>query len=186
MRSLAAGFRYVRHNGVVGGMLLVDTNAMLFGMPSALFPALASQHFHGGSATFGLLVAAPGLGAIIGGATSGWTSHLRRPGLVVIGAGIVWGGAIFVRAGPSLPLALASWRWRAWATSSRRYCATPCCSAIRPTAARPGQQPVPGPGDRRAALGNVEAGGVARLFSPAVSVVSGGLACVAGALFSAR
>ncbi len=32
------------------------------------------------------------------------------------------------------------------------------------------------------ALGNVEAGGVARLVSPVFSVVSGGLACVAGAL----
>jgi MFS transporter, ENTS family, enterobactin (siderophore) exporter len=32
------------------------------------------------------------------------------------------------------------------------------------------------------ALGNTEAGTVARLFSPTISVVSGGLACVAGAL----
>ena len=32
------------------------------------------------------------------------------------------------------------------------------------------------------ALGNVEAGAVARLISPTFSVVSGGLACVAGAL----
>ena len=32
------------------------------------------------------------------------------------------------------------------------------------------------------ALGNVEAGGVARLVSPVFSVVSGGLACVAGAV----
>src|SRR5271165_3004688 len=94
LRSLAEGFRYVRHNGVVGGMLLVDTNAMIFGMPSALFPALASTHFHGGSATFGLLVAAPGLGALVGAATSGWTARLKRPGVVVIGAGIVWGSAI--------------------------------------------------------------------------------------------
>ncbi|HTA10597.1 MAG TPA: MFS transporter, partial [Streptosporangiaceae bacterium] len=73
LKSLAEGFRYVRHNRVVASMLLVDTNAMLFGMPSALFPAMASTHFHGGSATFGLLVAAPGLGALIGAATSGWT-----------------------------------------------------------------------------------------------------------------
>jgi MFS transporter, ENTS family, enterobactin (siderophore) exporter len=32
------------------------------------------------------------------------------------------------------------------------------------------------------AIGNVEAGVVARIFSPGISVVSGGLACVAGAL----
>ena len=108
LRSLAEGFRYVRHSGVLGGMLLIDTNAMIFGMPAALFPALASQHFHGGSATFGLLVAAPGLGAIVGAASSGWTGRVRRPGIVIIAAGIVWGGAIvgfgLVR---SLPVALA-------------------------------------------------------------------------------
>ena len=55
LRSLADGFRFVRRSGVVGGMLLIDTNAMIFGMPTALFPALAAEHFHGGSATFGLL-----------------------------------------------------------------------------------------------------------------------------------
>src|SRR5215831_18852832 len=107
-RSLAEGFRYVWHSGVLGGMLLIDTNAMLFGMPAALFPALASEHFHGGSATFGLLVAAPGLGAIIGAASSGWTGRVRRPGVVVIAAGMVWGVAI-VGFGltRSLPVALA-------------------------------------------------------------------------------
>src|SRR5580700_11435809 len=94
LQALAEGFRYVRHNGVIGGMLLIDTNAMIFGMPAALFPALASEHFHGGPGTFGLLTAAPAAGAIIGAATSGWTSHVRRPGLVVIGAGMMWGASI--------------------------------------------------------------------------------------------
>jgi MFS transporter, ENTS family, enterobactin (siderophore) exporter len=83
LRSLAEGLRHVRHNGVIGGMLLVDFNAMLFGMPAGLFPAIATQHFHGGSATFGLLAAAPGLGAIVGAASSGWTGRVQRPGMWV-------------------------------------------------------------------------------------------------------
>src|SRR5260370_40477158 len=29
-----------------------------------------------------------------GAATSGWTGRVRRPGTVIIGAGMVWGGAI--------------------------------------------------------------------------------------------
>ncbi len=40
-RSMAEGLRYVTRNSVVGGMLAVDTSAMIFGMPSALFPAMA-------------------------------------------------------------------------------------------------------------------------------------------------
>ena len=184
LKSLAEGFRYVRHNGVVGGMLLVDTNAMIFGMPSALFPALASTHFHGGSATFGLLVAAPGLGAMVGAATSGWTGHLRRPGLVVIGAGICWGASIalfgLVR---SLPLALFFLALAGMGDLISEVLRNALLQRYTPDELR-GRvsslylaQVTGAP-----ALGNVEAGGVARLVSPVFSVVSGGLACVAGAL----
>ncbi len=184
LKSLAEGFRYVRHNGVVGGMLLVDTNAMIFGMPSALFPALASTHFHGGSATFGLLVAAPGLGAMAGAATSGWTGHLRRPGLVVIGAGICWGASIalfgLVR---SLPLALFFLALAGMGDLISEVLRNALLQRYTPDELR-GRvsslylaQVTGAP-----ALGNVEAGGVARLISPVFSVVSGGLACVAGAL----
>jgi MFS transporter, ENTS family, enterobactin (siderophore) exporter len=184
LRSIAEGFRFVRRNGVVGGMLLVDTSAMIFGMPTALFPALAAEHFHGTATTFGLLTAAPGLGAIIGGATSGWTSHLRRPGPVVIGAGVVWGGAIvgfgLVR---SLVLALALLALAG---------AGDLISEVLRNALLQRYTPDPLRGrvsslylaqvNTAPALGNVEAGAVAELFSPVVSVVSGGLACVAGAL----
>jgi MFS transporter, ENTS family, enterobactin (siderophore) exporter len=184
LRSLAEGFRYVRHNGVVGGMLLVDTNAMLFGMPSALFPALASTHFHGGPATFGLLTAAPGLGAMIGAATSGWTGKLRRPGVVVIFAGIVWGAAIagfgLVR---SLPVALLLLALAGAGDLVSEVLRNTLLQLYTPDRVR-GRvsslylaQVTGAP-----ALGNVEAGGVARLVSPGFSVVSGGLACVAGAL----
>jgi ENTS family enterobactin (siderophore) exporter len=184
LRSLAEGFRYVRHNGVVGGMLLVDTNAMIFGMPSALFPALASTHFHGGSTTFGLLTAAPGLGAMIGAATSGWTGRLRRPGVVVIGAGIVWGGAIALfGVVTSLPLALFFLAMAGMGDLISEVLRNSLLQRYTPDELR-GRvsslylaQVTTAP-----AVGNVEAGGVARLVSPGFSVVTGGLACVAGAL----
>jgi MFS transporter, ENTS family, enterobactin (siderophore) exporter len=184
LRALAAGLSFVRRSPVVGGMLLVDTSAMIFGMPTALFPALAAEHFHGGSATFGLLTAAPGLGAVLGGATSGWVGSLRRPGMVVIGAGVVWGGAItafgLVR---SLPWALA---FLALAGAGdlisevlrnallQRYTPDPLRGRVSSLyLAQVNTAP---------AVGNVEAGAVAQAFSPVISVVSGGLACVAGAL----
>lgn len=184
LKSLAEGLRYVRHNGVVAGMLLVDTNAMVFGMPSALFPALAATHFHGGPATFGLLVAAPGLGALVGAATSGWTGRLQRPGLVVIGAGIVWGAAIALF-GLVSSLALGLFFLAVagmgdlisevlrntllqWYTPDRLRGRVSSLYLAQVTGAP--------------AVGNVEAGGVASLVSPVFSVVSGGLACVAGAL----
>jgi MFS transporter, ENTS family, enterobactin (siderophore) exporter len=184
LRSLAAGFRHVRHNPVVAAMLLVDTNAMLFGMPSALFPALASQHFHGGPDTYGLLVAAPGLGALIGAATSGWTGRLRRPGIVVIGAGMLWGAAItgfgLVH---SLPIALVFLAIAGMGDLISEVLRNALLQRYTPDHLR-GRvsslylaQVTGAP-----ALGNVEAGAVARFVGLDFSVVSGGIACVAGAL----
>jgi ENTS family enterobactin (siderophore) exporter len=183
-RSLAEGFRYVRHSRVLGSMLLIDTSAMIFGMPAGLFPALAAKHFHGGSATFGLLTAAPGLGAMVGAASSGWTGRVRRPGMVVIGAGIVWGGAILgFGLTSSLPVALA-------------FLAVAGAGDMISEILRNALLQIYAPDELRGrlsslylaqvntapALGNTEAGIVAQLFSLTASVVSGGLACVAGAL----
>jgi ENTS family enterobactin (siderophore) exporter len=183
-RSLAEGFRYVWHSGVLGGMLLIDTNAMIFGMPAALFPALASQHFHGGSATFGLLVAAPGFGAIVGAASSGWTGRVRRPGIVIIAAGIVWGGAIvgfgLVR---SLPVALAFLALAGMGDMISEILRNALLQIYAPDRLRGRLSSLYlAQVNTAPALGNVEAGIVAELFSLTASVVSGGLACVGGAL----
>ncbi|MGO9501230.1 MAG: MFS transporter [Streptosporangiaceae bacterium] len=183
-RSLAEGLRYVRHSGVLGGMLLIDTNAMIFGMPAALFPALASEHFHGGSATYGLLAAAPGVGAMIGAATSGWTSRVRRPGLVIIGAGIVWGAAMIgFGLTRSLPVALAFLALAGMGDLISEVLRNALLQIYAPDRLR-GRlsslylaQVTSTP-----ALGNTEAGVVAQVFSLTVSVVSGGLVCVAEAL----
>jgi ENTS family enterobactin (siderophore) exporter len=184
LRSLAEGFRYVRRSGVIGGMLLIDTNAMIFGMPAGLFPALASEHFHGGAATFGLLVSAPAFGALAGAAASGWTGHVRRPGLVVIGAGMIWGAAI-VGFGLSANLAagLAFLALAGMSDLVSEILRNALLQAHTPDQLR-GRvsslylaQVTSAP-----ALGNTEAGAVAELFSLTTSVVSGGLACIGGAL----
>ncbi len=136
LRSMTEGLRHVRRNAVVGGMLAVDTSAMIFGMPSALFPALATEHFHGGSATFGLLAAAPGFGALLGAATSGWTGRLRRPGVVVIGAGLL---RRLARAGrPAHHVNVHS--------DLRSAAQRPAAALHARFAPRPGLEPVPGTG----------------------------------------
>jgi len=184
LRSMAEGLRHVRRNAVVGGMLAVDTSAMIFGMPSALFPAVAHEHFHGGAATFGLLAAAPGFGALLGAMTSGWTGRLRRPGLVVIGAGLVWGAAVvgFGLSG-SLAIALMFLALAGMADLISEVLRNALLQHYTPDSLR-GRvsslylaQVTTAP-----SVGNVEAGLVAQLFTVTASVVSGGLACVAGAL----
>ena len=69
-------------------MFLADSNAMVFGMPRALFPALAKK-FGGGAGIVGVLYAAPYAGALLASSLSGWIGHVRRQGLVVaIAAGL--------------------------------------------------------------------------------------------------
>src|SRR5215471_13347857 len=74
--SPAEGLRFVRRSQTVLGAYIIDLNAMVFGMPRALFPQMAATVFGGGAATVGLLYAAPGVGALLGALTSGWVGRV--------------------------------------------------------------------------------------------------------------
>jgi ABC-type multidrug transport system permease subunit len=81
------GFRYVLGRPILLGIFLVDTNAMIFGMPMALFPAIG-EHYGGGATVVGLLYGAPYIGALLASLVSGWTGHVRRQGLGVVAAAV--------------------------------------------------------------------------------------------------
>ena len=106
--SIAEGLRFARARRIVLGTFVIDLDAMIFGMPSALFPALALDVFRTGPAGVGLLVAAPAAGALVGAARTGWTGRVRRPGRAVFVAVVGWGLAIvaFGLLTASFPLAL--------------------------------------------------------------------------------
>jgi MFS family permease len=106
--SVIDGFRLLWQRPVLLMTFLVDLDAMIFGMPRNLFPALAATQFHGGPRTVGLLFAAMSIGGTLVTATGGWLSRVRRQGLVVALAIAVWGGSIAAFGlARSLPLALA-------------------------------------------------------------------------------
>ena len=90
--AIAEGLRYALSRPLLLGTYLVDMNAMIFGMPLALFPAIAETY--GGSRVVGYLYAAPAVGALIATLGSGWTSRVRRHGLAVAIAAMVWGVGI--------------------------------------------------------------------------------------------
>ncbi len=187
-RSTVEGLRFVRRHQQVQGAYLIDLNAMVFGMPRALFPALAATVFGGGATTVGLLYAAPGFGALLGALTSGWVGRVRRQGRAVILAVMLWGLAIagfgLVR---SLPLALALLAVAGWADVVSAVFRNTIIQFAGPDSLRGRlmgvQMAVVAGGPR---LGDLEAGVVATAFGETVSVVSGGLACVVGALVVAR
>jgi MFS family permease len=113
------GFRYLAGHTVVLMSFVVDLVAMILGMPRALFPQMAHQSFGGpvaGGSTMALLAAAMSAGAVAGGVFSGWLPRVRRQGLAVVVAIVLWGlamvgfglvaGAAHGRAGPMLWAAL--------------------------------------------------------------------------------
>jgi len=182
LRSVVEGFRYLKNHRVVLGSFLVDSNAMVFGMPSALFPALAENHFGGGATTVGYLYAAPYAGALLCSLTSGWTSHVRRQGLAALVAAGLWGAAITVFGlVDSLWLALV---FLALAGGADLISALFRSAILLSATTESMRGRLAGIEFAQVAsaptLGNVEAGLVASLTSIRFSVVSGGVLCVAG------
>ncbi|MDH4119434.1 MAG: MFS transporter, partial [Acidimicrobiia bacterium] len=62
--SIREGLSFLKSRRVIQAALLIDLNAMVFGMPTALFPAFAVEVLGGDAFTTGLLYAAPGAGAL--------------------------------------------------------------------------------------------------------------------------
>src|SRR3954447_4211404 len=93
-RSIAEGLRFVGRSKALLGSFAIPPNAMAFAMPRALFPVLAVSVFHAGASGTGLLYASVSAGATVAALTTGWLEHVRRLGLIVIGAVTAWGLAI--------------------------------------------------------------------------------------------
>jgi len=92
LKSIVRGFRYAVSRQELLGTYVVDINAMFFGMPKALFPALAVSF--GAGASVGFFYSAIAVGALVGTLTSGWAQWVHRHGLMVTLAAAGWGLAI--------------------------------------------------------------------------------------------
>jgi MFS family permease len=183
-QSTREGLRYLRTHKALQGVYIIDVNAMVFGMPRALFPAMAGGVFGGGTITLGFLYAAPGVGALIGAVTTGWVSNLRRQGVAVILAVMAWGAAITIFGlvhtlwVALLMLAIAGWADVISAVLRNTILQTSIPERFRSRMSSIQMAVVQG-GPR---LGDMESGAVAAATSLEFSVVSGGLACIAGAV----
>jgi MFS family permease len=183
--SIAEGLRYARSRQELLGTYGVDIIAMFFGMPMALFPAIA-QRF-GGAGVLGLLYAAPAVGSLLATVTSGWVAHVHRHGLAIIVAAATWGTAIIgFGLAPNLALALLGLVIAGGADMVSGIFRGTIWNQTIPDRLRgrlAGIEQVSytsGP-----LLGNVEAGVVASLASVRASVVSGGVLCVIGVVLAA-
>jgi len=185
IRRVVEGLRYARSRPELIGTYAVDIVAMFFGMPQALFPAIAQGL--GGPGVLGLMYTAPAVGAFLFSATSGWTSRVHRHGMGVIVAATIWGLAI-VAFGlvPGLAAGLVFLAIAGAADMMSGVFRSTIWNQTIPDSLRGRLASIEmlsyssGP-----ALGNFEAGVVASLFSVRVSIVSGGVLCVIGCLLTA-
>jgi MFS family permease len=180
LRGVLEGLRYARSRQELLGTYFVDMIAMFFGMPMALFPAIAQGL--GGPSVLGLLFAAPAFGSLVFSATSGWTNHVHRHGMGVVVGATAWGFAI-------VGFGMASNLWLALFFLAVAGAADMMSGIFRGVL---WNQTIPDSLRGRLAsiemisytsgpaLGNFEAGIVASLFSVRASVVSGGVLCVVG------
>jgi MFS family permease len=179
LKSIIEGLRYARSRRELLGTYLVDMNAMFFGIPMALFPAIAESY---GGASVGLLYASPAIGSLLMSLMLGWTKRIHRHGLAVGLAATCWGFAII-----------------AFGFADRLWLALLCLAIAGASDMVSGvfrmiiwNQTIPDHLRGRLAgielisyhtgpmLGNAESGIVASLFSVRASVVSGGILCVLG------
>lgn len=182
--SIRDGLRFVRSERALLGSFCIDLAAMTFGMPRALFPVLALTVYHAGAVGTGALYASASAGATVAALTTGWLHGLRRLGLIVIWAVMAWGAAVAL-------VGLVTTLWAAMvllavagaADSISAVCRSTINQTVTPDAMRGRMSAVfslvvtGGP-----RLGDVEAGTVASLTSPRISVFSGGLGCIVSAL----
>ncbi|MFE3020852.1 MFS transporter [Streptomyces sp. NPDC059256] len=92
LRGIAEGARYAWSRPVLLGTYAIDLVAMIFAFPLAIFPFLADDL--DAEWSLGLMYTALAVGSALLSATSGWTSRVRRHGLLVIFGAAIWGLAI--------------------------------------------------------------------------------------------
>lgn len=178
--ALISGIRYATSRQELMGSYFVDFIAMIFGMPTALFPAIAQSH--GGAKTLGLLYSAPAVGAFIVSVFSGWTKHIKYHGVAISISASLWGvsiilfglsshfwiGLFFLCVAGAFDAISGIFRSTLWnQTIPNEYRGR--LSGIEMISYLSGPK-----------LGDTEAGLMAAAFGVTFSIVSGGVLCVVG------
>jgi MFS family permease len=177
------GFRFLKGKRNVQSVFLADLNAMIFGFPMALLPAVALKLDPERQAqVLGFLFAAPAAGAFLATVFSGRARDVRRQGRAIMLSIVVWGAAIVV-------FGLSHVLWLSLAMLAIAGAGDMVSGIFRLSIIQAAVEDrfrgrlegigmavwATGP-----ALGDVESGVVATLTTPSISIVSGGLITIVG------
>jgi MFS family permease len=181
--AIKDGFRFLKGKRNVQSVFLADLNAMIFGYPMALFPAVALELDPTRQAqVLGFLFAAPAAGAFVATLLSGRAKDVRRQGKAIMLSIVVWGAAIVV-------FGLSSVLWLslvmlAIAGAGDMVSGIFRLSIIQASVEDRYRGRLEGIGmavwATGPSLGELESGVVATLTTTTISIVSGGLISIAG------
>jgi MFS family permease len=181
--TIVEGIRFLRGKQVLQGTFWIDLNAMIFGLPVALYPAFVLDVLHASPSLVGLLYSAEALGALLVALVSGRAKHVRRQGLVTLVACVCWGaGIVGFGLSPTLWIALAFLMLASASDMVSGLYRDAILKTVTPDEMRGRLEgislSVVGTGP---SLGNAEAGLLASVTTVRTSIVSGGVACILGA-----
>jgi MFS family permease len=181
--TIVEGLRFLRGKQVLQGTFWIDLNAMIFGLPVALYPAFVIDVLHASPSLVGVLYSAEAVGALLVALVSGRAKHVRRQGLVTIVACVCWGaGIIGFGLSPTLWVALVFLMLASASDMVSGLYRDAILKTVTPDEMRGRLEgvglAVVGTGP---SLGNAEAGLLASVTGARFSIVSGGIACILGA-----
>ncbi len=96
MKAALDGLRFLRKAPIIMSTMTLDFFATFFGAASVLMPALAEQVLHLDRSLWGLLYAAPAIGAVVAGVIMSWFGNVRRQGIIVLVSVAAYGLATVV------------------------------------------------------------------------------------------
>src|SRR5215472_3033423 len=85
LTSMKQGFKFIRHQGAMEGLVVLGFLVTALGIPMTTFlPVFAKEIFHGGPRTFTLFLCASGGGAVAGGLAVAFLGNIRNKGRLAL------------------------------------------------------------------------------------------------------
>lgn len=97
-RAVAEGFRYVRSEAVIGGLLLMEATISLFGSYNTMLVIFARDIFAVGPQGLGLLQSASGAGTILGSLVLAALGQVTHMGRVIVACAVLHGAGMLALA----------------------------------------------------------------------------------------
>ena len=106
LRSIFEGIEFIWIQRIILSLFLLDFGVTLVGFYRPILPILTADVFRTGASGLGLLYGAPSLGAIVGSMALLMMGDVRRKGILVVLAALIFAGSLAL-------LGIAQWFWMA-------------------------------------------------------------------------